>query len=153
MWDKLAGVQRTVKSVGAMRTLAREAAAELEPGDVLLLCGPLGSGKTTFVQSLARALGVVERITSPTFTVATEYMTGGRSAIERVIHIDLYRLSDKEAGDELSVIEALEKSGKENAVTLIEWAEKLGDKVLGDPKKIEFDHGVSENERKVRFID
>ena len=152
MWDKLAGSRRIAKSASGMQMLAREAAAELESGDVLLLRGPLGSGKTTFVQGLARALGVADRITSPTFTVAAEYMAGEYSAIERVIHIDLYRLSDKEASDELLTMEALEEDKRKDAVILIEWAEKLGDKAPEGSKKIEFEYGVSENEREVRFI-
>lgn len=153
MWGKLAGSWRTVKSVDEMQALAREVVVELEPGGVLLLCGPLGSGKTVFVQSLARALGVADKITSPTFTVVAEYDTRGRSAIERVVHIDLYRLSDKEAGNELSVLQALEEDRRNNAVTLIEWAEKLGDNALKGSKRVEFEYGVSENERKVRFVD
>lgn len=153
MWGKLAGASRTVKSAGAMQVLAREVMAELEPGDVLLLCGPLGSGKTVFVQSLACVLGVTDRVTSPTFTVAAEYDTSGRLAIKRVIHIDLYRLSDKEAGNELSVRQVLEGSKRKNAVTLIEWAEKLGGQAPKGAKKIEFEYGVSKDERKVKFID
>ena len=145
--------KRTVKNVGEMQTLAREVAKGLEPGDVLLLCGPLGSGKTVFVQSLARALGVVDKMTSPTFTVVAEYDAGEQSIIKLVIHMDLYRLSDKEADNELSVAEALQEGRRKKAVILIEWAEKLGDNVPKGAKYIEFEHGGSENERKVRFID
>jgi tRNA threonylcarbamoyladenosine biosynthesis protein TsaE len=148
MWDKLVGTQQIVKSTNEMKVLAQKMAKELEAGDVLLLCGSLGSGKTTFVQSLAKALGVAEQITSPTFTVVAEYEG---AIIGRMIHVDLYRLSDKEAINELSVSEVLEEDNRKDAVVLIEWAEKLGDKVPVGAKRIEFEHGESENERKVNF--
>ena len=152
MWDKLAGKEQVVKSAGEMRELAQIVAEELEVGDVLLLRGPLGSGKTTFVQSLAEVLGVTDQITSPTFTVVAEYAVGGSLAIERLVHVDLYRLGDEEAQKEMSVAEVLEENKRKNAVTIIEWAEKLGDEGVAGAKGIEFKHGESENERRVRFI-
>lgn len=152
MWDKLAGRARIVKSVGEMKALAQEVAVEVEAGDVLLLYGSLGSGKTVFVQSLARVLGVTDQVTSPTFTVVAEYMAREGLAVERLVHIDLYRLSEKDVSRELSVVEALKKDKRKNAVIIIEWAEKLGDKVVKGAKKIEFEHGKSENVRKVKFV-
>lgn len=151
MWDKLVGTQ-VVKNLDEMRVLAQEVGDVLKPSDVLLLCGPLGSGKTAFVQSLADVLGVVEQITSPTYTVVAEYDIEGKSSIERMVHIDLYRLSDKDVSRESSVLEALLKNKRKNTVVLIEWAEKLGDKAPKEAKRIEFEYGEKENERKVKFI-
>lgn len=68
-------------------------AARLAPGDVVLVSGELGSGKTTFVRGACRALGVIEPVTSPTFTVGQLYRAAGDGAAE-VAHLDLYRLTD-----------------------------------------------------------
>jgi tRNA threonylcarbamoyladenosine biosynthesis protein TsaE len=71
-----------------------ELAARLEPGDVVLVSGELGSGKTTFVRGAARALGVTDAVTSPTFTIGQLY----EGRVE-VAHVDLYRLSALEGED------------------------------------------------------
>ena len=78
------------RSDGAGRTeeIAAELAAELRPGDVVLLSGDLGSGKTTFVRGAARALGVSGPVTSPTFTIGQRYE--GRVPVS---HLDLHRLA------------------------------------------------------------
>lgn len=66
-------------------------AARLRPGDVVLVSGELGSGKTTFVRGACRALGVTEPVTSPTFTVGQLYPAAG-AGVPEVAHLDLYRL-------------------------------------------------------------
>src|ERR1035437_1534068 len=71
------------------QALASALAAELKSGAVLALHGELGSGKTCFVQGLARALGVRQPVTSPTFTIVNEYR--GRCPL---VHMDLYRIGD-----------------------------------------------------------
>lgn len=68
-------------------------AARLRPGDVVLVAGELGVGKTTFVRGACRALGVTEPVTSPTFTIGQVYAASGTQAGE-VAHVDLYRLPD-----------------------------------------------------------
>jgi tRNA threonylcarbamoyladenosine biosynthesis protein TsaE len=65
-------------------------ASELAPGDVVLVEGELGAGKTTFVRGACRALGVIVPVTSPTFTIGHLYRAGGRAC---VAHVDLYRLA------------------------------------------------------------
>lgn len=94
----------------------------LRVGDVILLNGDLGAGKTTFVRGVARALGVDDHVTSPTFTVAQRYE--GRVPIT---HLDAYRLGeidDEEAGLYLAEMA--------DAVVLIEWPEALRE-VVGSP--------------------
>jgi tRNA threonylcarbamoyladenosine biosynthesis protein TsaE len=66
-------------------------AAELRPGDVVLVDGELGAGKTTFVRGACRELGVTVAVTSPTFTIGQRYPASGRVAV--VAHVDLYRLA------------------------------------------------------------
>ena len=106
------------------RTLvARELAATLEPGDVLLLSGDLGAGKTTFVRGLAEGLGIDPAdVSSPTFTLVHEYR-GGRLTL---YHADLYRL-DKTATEDLG----LEEIGVRDGVLAIEWPDRLTHELPG----------------------
>jgi tRNA threonylcarbamoyladenosine biosynthesis protein TsaE len=89
---------RRVETCGADETEARgaELAAGLRAGDVVLVEGELGAGKTTFVRGAARALGVEAPVTSPTFTIGQRYSARGR--VDAVSHLDLYRIG--ELGDE-----------------------------------------------------
>jgi len=97
--------------------IGRDLAAAFSAGDVVLLFGDLGAGKTAFVRGLAEGLGVQrDEVSSPTFTLMHEYR-GGRLSL---LHVDLYRLNDAREIDDLSV-EELGSGG----VVAIEWAEKL----------------------------
>jgi tRNA threonylcarbamoyladenosine biosynthesis protein TsaE len=112
-------VTRTVTTQGEDETaaLGRELAATLYAGDVLLLYGDLGAGKTAFVRGLAEGLGVDRgEVSSPTFTLIQEYR-GGRLTL---FHVDLYRIEDPREFDELGLDEIAEEG-----VLAIEWAEKL----------------------------
>ena len=99
--------------------LADILATVLAPGDVVVLQGELGAGKTTLTQYLARALGVGEEqyVASPSFALLHEY--SGRLP---VFHMDLYRLRDEEDVEAAGLPEYLEQQG----VTIIEWPERLG---------------------------
>lgn len=99
------GLER-LEEIGA--TLARA----LRGGDVVLLYGPLGAGKTALVRAVARALGVTDPVRSPSFTIANIY-TGSIT----VQHLDLYRLD--EIADDDAV--AVEEYVRDDAVTLVEW--------------------------------
>ena len=103
------------KSAEETLRIAAELAKELQPGDVVLLYGELGSGKTVFVKGVCAGLGVKENVTSPSFVIATEY-----HGEMRISHIDLYRLQRGEAGD-LPISEYV----LDNGITLIEWADRL----------------------------
>ena len=95
-------------------------AATLAPGDVVLVSGELGAGKTTFVRGAARALGVTEPVTSPTFVVGHLYDAG-------VAHLDLYRLAGPAELPELSL-----QAPAAHEVWLVEWPERGGDDFPSD---------------------
>ena len=106
------GVHRT-DGPAETEALAARLAAALEPGDVVLIAGELGAGKTTFVRGAARALGVTEPVTSPTFVVGHLYDAG-------VAHLDLYRLAgldDEDPG-------LLDPYFGPEVVTFVEWPER-----------------------------
>jgi tRNA threonylcarbamoyladenosine biosynthesis protein TsaE len=97
--------------------VGRDLAATLTAGDVLLLHGDLGAGKTAFVRGLAEGLGIPrDDVSSPTFTLIQEYR-GGRLPL---FHVDLYRIDDPREFDELGLDEIAEEG-----VLAIEWADKL----------------------------
>jgi len=105
-----------------MRDFGAELANVLEPGVVLLLHGDLGAGKTTLTQGIARGLGIEQAVTSPTFTLVAEYRVEPPvSGIERLAHLDLYRLTDAVELDSFGFEEYL---APEAGVTLIEWPER-----------------------------
>lgn len=104
----------TTDSAAGTRAVAAELGAHLEPGDVIVLAGELGAGKTTFAQGLAAGLGVTEPVTSPTFTIVQEY--GGRI---RVAHVDVYRLDRVQELHDLGFEELLDG----DRVTLVEWGD------------------------------
>ena len=104
----------------ATRELGFRLGRELKSGDVVALEGPLGAGKTVFVQGLAGALGITEAVSSPTFTIISEY----RGSMT-LYHMDLYRLNTPEEFAFLGVEEMIEGDG----VTVVEWSEKAGDEL------------------------
>jgi tRNA threonylcarbamoyladenosine biosynthesis protein TsaE len=106
------------RSEDETRALARSLAATLGPGDVVLLSGSLGAGKTAFVRGLAAGLGAdPDAVSSPTFTLVHEYR-GGRVTL---YHADLYRLDERAAVDDLG----LEEMGAADGVLAVEWPERL----------------------------
>jgi tRNA threonylcarbamoyladenosine biosynthesis protein TsaE len=102
-----------------LEELASRVARVLEPGDVVVLSGEVGAGKTTFVRAAARTLGVADRVTSPTYQLARNYdgLKDGRRV--KVNHLDLYRLEGIEARDVLELDDYIEP----DALTFIEWAD------------------------------
>ncbi len=110
-----------------------------EPGDIYILTGKLGAGKTTLTQGLARGLGITDNVMSPSFVLIRELK--GRLPLH---HIDLYRLDKIEEISELGLDEYLYGRG----VSVIEWGEKAGGIVPEESLSIEINY-VSDNEREI----
>ena len=119
----------------ALEELASTVAQVLGTGDVFLLSGEVGAGKTTFVRAAVRSLGVEDRVTSPTYQLARGYegLKDGRRLI--VNHLDLYRLEGIEDRDVLELDDYLERE----AVTFIEWAEPALD-AIENPSLVNISH-------------
>lgn len=115
----------------ALAELAAALAPVLAAGDLVLLFGDLGAGKTTLTQVLARALGVgpEQYVASPSFALLHEYR--GRLP---VYHMDLYRLRDEDDVEAAGLVEYLDRQG----VVLIEWPQRLGDLTPADRLEIHF---------------
>jgi len=110
------------------RKLGRQLGELMAPGDVLLLEGELGAGKTVFAQGAAQGLGVAEYVTSPSFTLINEYRADSAHGRLRVYHIDLYRLESAAEVIDLGLLDYLGGDG----VCLVEWAERLHGLLLSD---------------------
>ena len=107
------------------RLLGKALAAQLAPGDLVVLEGDLGAGKTFLVRAIARALGVPAQtpITSPTFTLVNEY-----AARVPLVHSDLYRIGEP---DELVELGLLDRIGRD-AVVLVEWGDRFAEALGGE---------------------
>jgi len=105
----------TTRDAHATETLGATLGAYLRPGDLVVLTGDLGAGKTTFVKGVAAALGVAEPVTSPTFAIVHEY--DGRVP---VAHVDVYRLQRIQELHDLGFDEMLE-----DRVVLVEWGDAI----------------------------
>jgi tRNA threonylcarbamoyladenosine biosynthesis protein TsaE len=119
-----ASVDTQTGSAAETEAVAAELAADLRPGDVVLVSGELGAGKTTFVRGACRALGVTVAVTSPTFTIARRY-EDGRVPIS---HLDLFRLAEGLAEEEPELLD--EEVGPDR-VAFVEWPEVAGDGLPG----------------------
>jgi tRNA threonylcarbamoyladenosine biosynthesis protein TsaE len=124
----------------ATQDLASSLAALAQPGDVVVLAGDLGAGKTAFVQGFGRGLGVGEPITSPTFTLVQEYV--GRL---RVHHVDVYRLDQLSEVVDLGLAELLDDGG----VVLIEWGDAILPMLPRDLLEVRLTFGESDDDRTV----
>src|SRR5438045_4653220 len=110
---------------GDMRDLGRRLAALLRAGDLLILAGPLGAGKSTLVQGIGAGLGVRGPVTSPTFVIARVHpsLAGGPA----LVHADAYRLASPAEVDDLDLDASLETS-----VTVVEWGGGLAEALAAD---------------------
>jgi tRNA threonylcarbamoyladenosine biosynthesis protein TsaE len=106
--------------------LGESLAAELGPGDLVVLAGPLGAGKTVFVRGLARGLGVAGAVTSPTFVIAREHRPGPGGRVP-LVHVDAYRLGGAAELDDLDLDTDLAA-----AVVAVEWGEGVAERLAAE---------------------
>lgn len=119
--------------------LGERLAARLRPGDVIAYTGDLGAGKTAFTRGLARGLGVIDRVTSPTFTIVNEY-EGGRLPL---FHFDMYRLSSADELFDIGWEDFLRRGG----VCAVEWSETVRDALEPDTIYVDIRRGAEDNQR------
>jgi tRNA threonylcarbamoyladenosine biosynthesis protein TsaE len=117
------------RGVDDTRALGERVGRLCLPGDVILLEGPLGAGKTALAQGLARGLGVAGVVNSPTFTLVKEY--AGRLPL---YHVDLYRLDDASQAVDLGIEDYLDRQG----VCVVEWAERAAEVWPVDHLRVRF---------------
>ncbi|GII03179.1 tRNA (adenosine(37)-N6)-threonylcarbamoyltransferase complex ATPase subunit type 1 TsaE [Planobispora takensis] len=135
---------RIVATAEEMRELGAELAGLLRPGDLAVLSGPLGAGKTTLVQGVAEGLKVRGPITSPTFVIARVHpsLVDGPA----LVHADAYRLGGDLEVDDLDLDASLQES-----VTVVEWGEGLVEGLAEDRLEIAIDRSGADDERVVRL--
>lgn len=119
--------------------LAKQIGEKLQAGDVILLEGDLGAGKTTFTKGIGQGLLIPQMIKSPTFTIIREYKKGRLP----LYHMDVYRLEDASA-DELGLEEYFYGDG----VSVVEWAQFVGEDLPNEYLEIQLFH-IDENTRKI----
>lgn len=146
MTDK-AGTKDTydVNSVEETWNVARQLAATLRPGDVVCLEGDLGTGKTTFVQGLAAALGVSGRVTSPTFCIVQEHKSADGSVL--FVHMDLYRLESE--ADVVAI--GWEDYVDRGAILAVEWPERAESLVPPDAIHVSFSRMEGDESRRIEI--
>ena len=112
--------------------LGRDLAGMLRPGDLVVLVGPLGAGKTALTQGIGAGLGVREPVTSPTFVISRVH-SGGRVPL---VHVDAYRLGSVADVDDLDLDVTVEDS-----VTVVEWGQGLVEQLAEEHLEIRLDRG------------
>ncbi|MEX2012886.1 MAG: tRNA (adenosine(37)-N6)-threonylcarbamoyltransferase complex ATPase subunit type 1 TsaE [Candidatus Levyibacteriota bacterium] len=130
------------------QSIGKQLGRDLKQGTVIALYGELGAGKTTFVQGMAKSLGVKNRILSPTFIIVRKYkIDDKRLKIKDFYHIDLYRIENEKGLEGLGIEEVL---SDKDAIVAIEWAEKLKSKLPKKRLDVYFED-LGEDKRKITW--
>lgn len=135
-------MQYTTHSAEETKAIAAQFAATLKGGEFIVLVGDLGSGKTTFVQGLAEALGSSANVKSPTFTVMNLYPATHKT-IKQIVHIDYYRVPT--ASEDLG----LEDYQRPDTIIIAEWPTERD--LKNHPVVVRFEHGTKPDERTITF--
>jgi tRNA threonylcarbamoyladenosine biosynthesis protein TsaE len=132
-----------VNNLAEMHKLGAQIGEQLKAGDLLLLSGPLGAGKTALTQGIGQALGI-ENITSPTFVISRIHP--GKIPLA---HVDAYRLQ----GDSTAIFDDLDlESYLPTSITIVEWGEGLADRLAEEYLEIQIEFGVNDDQRLVSVI-
>lgn len=129
------------------REIIHSAPAKREHAYLAALSGDLGAGKTTLTQAVARELGVIEAVTSPTFVIERVYQLPDKAPFKRLVHIDAYRL---ESGRELLALGWDETLARSDDLILLEWPERVAEVLPNDTVYLDLEI-VNEKERRVRW--
>ncbi len=114
-------------------------------GGIIALMGDLGAGKTTFTQGFAKALGIKEKIISPTFVITRQHQIPNTNRF--LFHIDLYRLENITSLPEIGISEFIDQK---NSIVIIEWPEKILNLLPDETIKIKIEK-IKNNERKIKI--
>ena len=132
--------------------LGKKFSRYLANGDVVLLSGELGGGKTTFISGIAGGLGIKEDLSSPSFTILNEYRAGKKS---KLIHADFYRIEDTAETETLGLNDYIYGS---DSIVCVEWGDKIREGLRIDYLEIRFEYLIntegtgSQDQRKITFI-
>lgn len=128
----------STRSADATRDVARALAGVLRPGDVVVLAGDLGAGKTTFTQGLAAGLGVTEPVLSPTFALVHTY-----DGTPPLVHVDVYRLGHLQELHDLGFEELIDSE----RVVVVEWGEQVAPVLPSDRLIVRLELGAEPGDR------
>lgn len=141
--------QIIIKTEKDTQNFAKKLAKSLKGGEIIALEGDLGAGKTTMTQYLAKAFGVKERVTSPTFVLMKVYSVSHKQyAIRQLVHVDCYRLDDPQ---ELFYLGIEEYLNNKEAIVIIEWADKIKDYIKKFKKVIWIKINLKNNIREIKI--
>lgn len=132
-------MQITTHSADETQALGQKLASRLAPGDVIAYFGDLGAGKTAFTRGLAQGLGITDPVTSPTYTIVNEYLSGRIP----LFHFDMYRLGSSDELFDIGWEDYLIRGG----VCAVEWSERVTDALPEDTLWVDIARGSGENDR------
>jgi len=135
-----------VDSIEAMQKFGAALGEQLRAGDLILLSGPLGAGKTALTQGIGRALGI-SGITSPTFVISRIHQ--GKF---RLVHVDAYRMRENQS-DNTALFDDLDlESYLPTSVTVVEWGEGLANRIADSFLELKLSFGLGESERVIEIV-
>lgn len=133
------------KNYKETRNAGFEFAKQLVGGEVILLKGELGAGKTTFMQGFAKGLGITKNIISPTFIIMRSYELSEAIKVRTLYHADLYRIEDEKDIYDIGLLDVM---GDDASIVAIEWPEKMGSLLPKDHIRIHIEY-KGEHERTI----
>ncbi len=143
-------MKRTIQREEELTEIAEDILASISKkatAQVIALTGDLGAGKTALTKALARALGITEHITSPTFVIMKSYEVSGHSFIRTLTHIDAYRIDDI---DEMRVLGFKEILSDPTGLVCLEWPERIEELIPEDALRVDITIGVG-GERTITY--